>query len=921
MSASPTLRRAFAARLAAIVALVAGASLAPVPAQAAVNAPTIAGSGSELMCGSDLVKGGVTATASNGDAWAAVDGNEWSRWDSGVTEEPSGSGNWVGRDGEWISVDLGSERAICGVKPYWEAAYAADYDVEASLDGVDWTLLAQVRGVGSAGAELTRFSAVNARYLRLTAVTRGTQYGVSIWDMEILEPRLVDRPTTSLLGDRVVVLDPTMDSADIQAILDDTFTSQETNQFGDDRWQFVFLPGTYTVDARVGFYTSLAGAGLDPTDVSIVGGDWVDADWFDMNGTQNFWRSAENLSWTPTGGTGRWAVSQASSFRRMHVDGTLALDTGRYGWISGSFIADTEVTGYVTSYAEQQSYTRDSSVDAWAGGIWNTVSSGLKGDYATGTGPGDTRTTLAAASAAWPTPPVTALPTTGPIAEKPYLHLTGADIEAATDWAVRVPDVRDGTAGTTWAFGSTPGTDIPLTDFFIAQEGATATQINAALAAGRHVLFAPGIHELDRTLEVSQPGTVLLGLGLATLVPTGGGSAIHVADVDGVRIAGLLLDAAPTGSPSLLTVGDADAHTDHSADPIVLSDIYLRVGGAGAGTVDDALVIAANDTIVDHVWAWRADHGTGVGWTVNTAEHGLVVDGDDVSIYGLFVEHFQGYNVLWNGDGGRTVFFQNELPYDVPDQETWQNGNRRGYAAYKVATDVTTHEAWGLGSYSNFTEDTEEDEITVDNAFEVPQVAGVAMHRMLTVSLGGEGIFEHVINGVGDRQFSSDTVPTYLEAYPTGPDDPIFTPVDPAPEAPTPASAPAAPASISAPSLDPHSAPVPAGGRIAVSGDGFTPGEDVVVTIDSKPAILARVVAGPDGAFHADVPVPDDLSTGEHVLTATGVLSGRTASLTIQVQGLLAATGAGEFAATTAAALALLAAGLGLLAARRRLGR
>jgi hypothetical protein len=59
--------------------------------------------------------------------------------------------------------------------------------------------------------------------------------------------------------------------------------------------------------------------------------------------------------------------------------------------------------------------------------------------------------------------------------------------------------------------------------------------------------------------------------------------------------------------------------------------------------------------------------------------------------------------VLWNGNGGRTYFFQNEMPYDPPNQAAWMNGGvTQGYAAYKVADSVTSHEAWGLGSYCYF---------------------------------------------------------------------------------------------------------------------------------------------------------------------------------------------------------------------------
>jgi hypothetical protein len=70
-----------------------------------------------------------------------------------------------------------------------------------------------------------------------------------------------------------------------------------------------------------------------------------------------------------------------------------------------------------------------------------------------------------------------------------------------------------------------------------------------------------------------------------------------------------------------------------------------------------------------------------------------------VTATGLFVEHYQKYNLLWNGERGRTVFFQNELPYDAPDQAAWQHHGVNGWAAYKVSDRVRTHEAWGLGSY------------------------------------------------------------------------------------------------------------------------------------------------------------------------------------------------------------------------------
>jgi hypothetical protein len=178
-----------------------------------------------------------------------------------------------------------------------------------------------------------------------------------------------------------------------------------------------------------------------------------------------------------------------------------------------------------------------------------------------------------------------------------------------------------------------------------------------------------------------------------------------------------------------------------------------------------SLEVNSNDTIIDHIWLWRGDHGEGIGWDLNTADYGLIVNGDDVSGYGLFVEHYQKYNTIWNGERGRTIFYQNELPYDPPSIEDWTHDGIRGYAAYKVADHVTEHEAWGLGSYCVFTSD---GSITVDNAFEVPDVPGVKMHSLLAVSLGGVGTYANVINGFGPSAQGQETVPAQVTYYSNG---------------------------------------------------------------------------------------------------------------------------------------------------------
>ncbi|MGX1669087.1 coagulation factor 5/8 type domain-containing protein [Streptomyces sp. NPDC055400] len=542
------------------------------------------------------------------------------------------------------------------------------------------------------------------------------------------------------LGPNVIVFDPS--TAGIQAKLDEIFRQQESAQFGSGRYAFLFKPGTYNgLNAQLGFYTSIAGLGLSPDDTSINGDVTVDAGWFNGNATQNFWRSAENLALTPVNGTNRWAVAQAAPFRRMHVRGGLNLAPDGYGWASGGYIADSRIDGTVGPYSQQQWYTRDSSVGGWINAVWNMVFSGVEG----------------APAQSFPDPPYTTLTTTPVSREKPFLYLDGAD------YKVFLPEKRTDARGTTWGSGTPRGTSLALTQFYVAKPGVTAATLNAALDQGLNLLLTPGIYHLDAAIEVKRANAVVLGLGYATLIPDNGVTAVKAADVDGVRLAGFLIDAGAVNSQTLLEVGPSGASADHSANPITVQDVFVRIGGAGPGKATTSIVVNSRHTIIDHTWVWRADHGDGVGWETNRADYGVRVNGDDVLATGLFVEHFNKYDVYWAGQRGRTIFFQNEKAYDAPNQAAVQDGNVKGFAAYKVADSVTTHEGWGLGSYCNYTAD---NTIRQDHGFAAPNTSGVKFHDLLVVSLGGQGQYEHVINDIGAATSGTSTVPSTVVSYP-----------------------------------------------------------------------------------------------------------------------------------------------------------
>ncbi|WP_326734617.1 discoidin domain-containing protein [Streptomyces sp. NBC_01022] len=706
--------------LAAVAGLVVSL-LAFVPSTSASAAPS-------------LLSQGKTVTASSQEnygtpATSAVDGDNGTRWSSAAS------------DPQWIKVDLGSTASVSQIALKWETAYAKSYRIEFSTDDSTWST-AYSTTTSPGGTETLNVSG-NARYVRLTGTTRATQYGYSLWEFQVFGttgggggPQI---PGGGDLGPNVLVFDPS--TPGIQAKVDEIFKQQESAQFGTGRYALMFKPGTYNnINAQIGFYTSIAGLGLKPDDTTFNGDVTVDAGWFNGNATQNFWRSAENLALNPVSGTDRWAVSQAAPFRRMHVKGGLNLAPDGYGWASGGYIADSKIDGQVGPYSQQQWYTRDSSIGSWGNGVWNMTFSGVEG----------------APAQSFPEPPYTTLENTPVSREKPFLYLDG------NDYKVFVPAKRTNARGVSWN-GTPQGESIPLSQFYVVKPGASAATINAAVQQGLHLLFTPGIYHVDQTINIDRANTVVLGLGLATIIPDNGVTAIKVGDVDGVKLAGLLVDAGPQNSQVLVQVGPDGASADHAANPTTVQDVFVRVGGAGAGKASTAMVINNDDTIVDHTWLWRADHGDGVGWETNRSDYGLQVNGDDVLATGLFVEHFNKYDVRWSGERGKTIFFQNEKSYDAPNQAAVQNGSTKGFAAYKVDDSVTTHEGWGLGSYCYYNVDPT---IIQGHGFEAPVKPGVKFHDLLVVSLGGQGQYEHVINNTGSPTSGTSTVPSNVVSFP-----------------------------------------------------------------------------------------------------------------------------------------------------------
>jgi hypothetical protein len=562
-------------------------------------------------------------------------------------------------------------------------------------------------------------------------------------------------------GPNVRIFDPSMPTSEIQATVNAIRDEQVDAEMGTQRYALLFKPGTYGSPAepliiQVGYYTEVAGLGASPADVVINGHvDVYNRCLAPDNciALVNFWRSVSNLTINIMGETGCrasanfWAASQAAPMRRVNVTGgNLTLFdycTAGPQFASGGFIADSK-TGFVINGSQQQYIVRNSSIGGWSNAVWNQVFAGVQG----------------APAQTFPSPPYTTLATTPVSREKPYLY-----VDAEGMYNVFVPDARTDTSGTTWETGPTAGESILLSDFFLARPSDSVKTINMELARGKHLLLTPGVYDVDRSISVRRSDTVVLGLGVPTLTAVDGAVPMRVADVKGVDIAGLMIDAGTVDSPVLLQVGTPHAKKSDPSDPTTLHDVFFRIGGPHVGKATVSLEVNSDNVLLDHIWAWRADHGVdgSFGWEVNTADTGVTVNGDDVTATGLFVEHYQKYNTIWNGENGTTILFQNELPYDPPNQAAYQHDGVLGWAAYKVADSVRRHELWGGGSYVFFNVNPT---IHATRGFEVPETPGIEMRHLLTVNLSA-GTIDHVVNDTGAPATTDAIgVPSFVVSFP-----------------------------------------------------------------------------------------------------------------------------------------------------------
>jgi hypothetical protein len=506
----------------------------------------------------------------------------------------------------------------------------------------------------------------------------------------------------------VHVFSASMSQADILSAVNEAFANNggdpastcDFGQFSNKRYAHMFLPGNYqNLDIPVGYYTSIHGLGHSPTDTIFTGGKGVYSEEACGNYTtgalDTFWRSAENFhtttnySWALGNGM-TWAVSQAAPLRNVKVDHNLFLSEivlQNPGYASGGWISGLEVGGATQLVTQQQFMIRNSQSSRYGANVWNYVFAAVDGAPLAQCGETFNGTSS-----------ISVIPTIPLLAEKPYITSTDG-----TSFKLIVPPVQSNvSAGVTWtSSGFRHSKEIDFSSVYVTQIHDTSAIINSKLTAGFHVVVSPGIYHLDDSLHILHENQVILGLGFATLIaPFNGAPCIRVGDVSGVRVAGLLLEAGKWKTHGgLLEIGVSGHFAGTASNPVVLTDVFARVGGSttGVGPVETMFLVKSGYTIIDNTWLWRADHTVDgpVYKSENPVKNGLVVNADNVFAYGLAAEHTLEDNVVWNGNNGLTYFYQAEIMYDYL-------GPHWNHSCYKLGPNVKGHIATGLGCYCNF---------------------------------------------------------------------------------------------------------------------------------------------------------------------------------------------------------------------------
>jgi len=555
-------------------------------------------------------------------------------------------------------------------------------------------------------------------------------------------PAPVTTLPTNPFGANVTIFNASESVSTINAALSAQSTS--ANQ------EFFFLPGTYgsasatpatattsnTIDAQVASGSVVAGLGASPCDVVINGNLGIYNDSLAIRPSQ-----LENLTINPIesgdpADTMTWSTSQEATWRRVNLTGNLLEAALPYttglclnacapfpgsgingsGAVENGFeVADSNITGDVidtngqnTAGASGQDgnsdpYIQGSNIGGAQGFGSDTMFAGDTGSVpATNFGP------AVGTKPAGSNVSVKNLPA---VRESPFVYYKNGQ------FFVFDPSVQFDRRGYDWSLNNA-GRSLPLSDFYLADASTdTATTINAALSNGKDVLLEPGAYSVSAPLSVSKANEVIFGLGEATVTAETNTPTIVVNnDAPGTILAGfqangLGFNAITNTGPyaaEQIEIGTRPNATGWRFDPTSLSDVSTVSNSTTDELINQNYVLQNQAEI-------QSNNNSGSGYTTvnwpaeSSSDYGIVVNGNNVTLEGIWLEHFKMTEATWNGNGGQVIFLENELPLTIPysaegvQPSFWkENSSFDGYPSLAVSPSVTSFTLTGMQSWSRF---------------------------------------------------------------------------------------------------------------------------------------------------------------------------------------------------------------------------
>ena len=517
-------------------------------------------------------------------------------------------------------------------------------------------------------------------------------------------------PAVIPFGPNVIVFNPSQSIAEINAALNVAVPK------GGVGFQFYFMPGTYgdatqsppqipgvaagsspstadmltaanaagIISAPIGANTVLAGLGKSPCDVVINGALFIQDGSLSVTQRRLINMTINPIEANTPENTMHWASSQNAIWRRVNFLGGVEisnLETGSQNF--GAMFANSNIAGNILAgngmlittdplqpdgYGNNTNgmyYVQGSTIGGFSGyaGLFEFI--GTKGAPAQNFAPGP--------SAGVPGGDIGNLEKLPVVREAPFVYYNSKKAQ----FEVFKPSVQRNRKGYDWRVNSSTGKFLPLSSFYIADPAVdTATTLNAQLAAGKNLMLNPGTYNLSETLIINKPDTMVLALGVPVLKSAAGVQTLKITDkATGTILYGFNVTSDAPGAVVAdyqLQIG-VNGGTGKASNPTSITDVNVASRAFIAEVINQNYVIQNQGEINT-----STDSTSAATWGTPDGSHGIMVNGDNVTLQGLYVEHYKKFPLIWYGNKGQVHYMVNEPPYtpyyDTPNvlPTTWQ---------------------------------------------------------------------------------------------------------------------------------------------------------------------------------------------------------------------------------------------------------